>query len=337
MLGNELGRLLKPSSIWNTLSRRLRCTDAPSNLQNENLPCLRQGGLTPKSLADCGLLSQLGEASAFCCSFSFLLMPWCYYSFCEYRGLLPVPLLPWITSFSLWQYSSLERDLSARVQSVLPDFMVKFSSLQIFPKFFLKTNFWVDLCSVWEVLLGGCQGKPSSLGPRLANVRRLEAHTGRWVCLYCIGELWTRILQALSPEQQPFFHCMRTSDGAPWDALSWTLWGFYQSQIWKSCPRMMSASYIVLLVTYTWMNMPSEVKLEVAISTISIRHHKRIWQASHIGQSRIFSLPRSTTISSLPAAHLGCVRLDGKARVFLTPLIYVFSYTFIHIVLLSRL
>lgn len=163
-------------------------------------------------------------------------------------------------------------------------------------------------------------------------------HTQRdGVCLYCIGEPWTPILQVLSPEQQPFFRRMRTSDGALWYVVSWALRGFYQSQVWKSCPRKMSASCIVSPVTHTWMNMSSEVKLEVAISTISIRHPKRIWQASHIGQSRIVSLPRSTTILPQPAAHLGCVSLDGKDRVFLPPLIYVFSYTFIYIVLLSGL
>lgn len=336
VLGNELGRLLKLSRIWNTLLRKLRCTDAPSDLQNENLPCPRQGGLTPNSLADCSLLSQLGEAPAFCCSFSFLLMPWCYYSFCEYRGLLPVPLLPWMTSISLWQYSSLERDLSARVQSVLPGFMVKFSSLQLFPKFF--KNWFLDwLVFYTRSSVGRVAGKTIPTGPPTCQSVSWRSTQVDSICLCYIGEPWTPVLQVLSPEQQPFFNCMRTSDGAPWYVLSWALCGFYQSQVWKSCPRMMSASCIVSPVPNTWMNMLSEVQLEVAISTICIRHPKRIWQASHIGQSRIFSLSKSTTISPPPAAHLGCVSLDRKARVFLPPLIYVFFYTFISIVLLSGL
>lgn len=125
-------------------------------------------------------------------------MLWCYYSFCEYRGLLPVPLLSWMTSVSLWQYSSLERDLSARFQcfTSLHGQILLFANLSYI---FLKTDFWVGLGLVLEVLLGGWQGKPSPLGPQLANVRRLEAHTERW----CVSVLHRRTLNPNSPSALP--------------------------------------------------------------------------------------------------------------------------------------
>ena len=118
--------------------------------------------------------------------------------------------------------------------------------------------------------------------PPSANVRKLNVHIRRTLCLCCTGEHWTRGSKVDSPEQQhhlsgnllwmqvtqlPLSYWVRTSRWTPGacDVTS-PPGAFLHPRCENSAPEGCFLSDGSTCHKYIWMNTPSKVKLEVTIS-----------------------------------------------------------------------